>query len=188
MKKLIIIALTLFTIAAQAQEDSTYRKGFLIGFGIGGGVISIADSKTGENFDHVQGGMSFPNLKIGFMINDRLAFIGTMGGMMYDLEDKDRSFQTIAPTIQFWIKDRWYINGGLGLAMDMPALYEIEDFESEDWNFGCALVASTGYEVFKRRNFAIDVQGKLLLGRTNLGDDQHRDAASFFLGLGFNWY
>lgn len=188
MKKFIIIALTFFTLTAQAQQDSTYREGFVIGFGIGGGVISIADTRSEINFDKAQGGFGFPNLKLGFMINERLAFLVRTSGLTYEFEDKDRSMDAITPSIQFWIKDKWWINGGFGLAMDMPAFYDVNDYKDEDWNFGCALTASTGYEVLKRRNFAMDLQANLMLGRTFLGDDEFRDGATFLLGIGFNWY
>lgn len=188
MRKIIIIALTLCTFIVNAQQDSINRDGFVIGFGISGGAIHLADSRSEINIDKTQGGFSFPNFKIGFMINERLAFLVTTKGLVYQIENKDRSMDAITPSIQFWIKDKWWINGGFGLAMDMPALYEIKEFSEEEWNFGCALTAGTGYEVLRRNKFAMDIQANVLLGRTILGDDQFRDGSGFLLGLGFNWY
>jgi len=40
------------------------RKGFVIGIGIGGKVISIADSNDEVQFDEAQFGISLPNLKV----------------------------------------------------------------------------------------------------------------------------
>mgnify|MGYP005667910751 CR=1 FL=1 len=188
MRSLIIIVLTLCTFAVHAQQDSTSRDGFVIGFGIGGGVLHLADTRNEITINNTQGGFSFPNLKIGFMINERLAFLVTTKGMIYDYDGKDRSMDALTPSIQFWIKNKWWINGGFGLAMDMPAFYDVNDFADEEWNFGCVLTAGTGYEVLKRNNFAMDLQANVMLGRTFLGDDNYRDGAGFLLGLGFNWY
>ena len=136
----------------------------------------------------MQGGISLPNLKFGWMLNDRLALMATLPGMIYDFEDHDRSFEAFIPSLQYWVGDRWWVNGGMGLAMDFPAFYEVEDIKNEEWNFGFAVAVSTGYEIIQRGNFAIDLQSKIHLGRVFLDNDQHRDAAAFTVGIGFNWY
>ncbi len=190
MKNLLVIIFTFCTLAAFGQytTNSVEREGFVFGFSIGGGAISIADSDQENPFDEAQGAISLPNLKFGWMLNDRLALMATFHGLIYEYEGSDRSFDAITPSLQYWIKDRWWINGGFGLAIDGPALYEIDDLDEEDWNFGCAVVASTGYEMVQRRNFTIDLQTKVQLGRTFMEGDRHRDGAAFSVGIGFNWY
>ena len=64
----------------------------------------------------------------------------------------------------------------------------IKDNENDDWNFGCAVMASTGYEIYKKNNFALNVQSKLVMGRAFLAGDAHRDAVSLNIGLGFSWF
>ena len=86
-------------------------------------------------------------------------------GMIYDFDGKDRSFEAFTPSVQYWVKDNFWINGGVGLSVDMPALYEFDDLSSEDWNFGCAVSASAGYEFYQNDNFTIDLHTKLYLGR-----------------------
>ena len=164
------------------------RKGFVFGFGIGGGVISIADSNDEVPFDEAQFGISLPNLKFGWMLNDYLAILATFPGMIYDYEGKDRSFEAFIPSVQYWVNDRWWINGGIGLAMDFPALYEVDDLKNEDWNFGGAVALSTGFELVQNKRYALDLQTKLQMGRVHLDNDEHRDGVSFSIGLGFNWY
>jgi len=193
MKNLLIIIFTFssfsFTLLGQNSNNNTIeRKGFVFGVGVGGGVVSISDSNQEVPFDEVQGGISLPNLKFGWMVNDRLAILATLPGMIYALEGKDRSFEAFIPSVQYWVKDRWWINGGIGLAMDMPALYEFDDLKSEDWNFGCAVSASTGFELIQKKNYALDLQANIHLGRTFLDNDQHRDGGAFTIGIGFNWY
>lgn len=190
MKNLLIFVFTFCTLFAYGQNETTStikRKGFVFGFGIGGGVISISDSDQEVPFDEAQGGGSFPNLKLGWMVNDRLAILGMYAGMGYEYQGKDRSFDAFMPSVQYWVKDGWWVNAGVGLAMDFPAFYE-DNIEEEDWNFGGAVAFSTGYELVQKKNFALDLQTQLLMGTTYLDDDKERDAVVFSIGLGFNWY
>ena len=189
MKNLLIIVFTLSSLLSYGQNETKQieRKGFAIGFGVGGGVISIADSDQAVPFDEAQTGGSFPNLKLGWMVNDRLAILGIYSGMSYEYQGKDRSFDSFMPTVQYWVKDRWWVNAGAGLAMDFPAFYK-DNIEEEDWNFGGAVALSTGYELVQKKNFALDLQTQLQMGWANLDNDKNRDAVIFSIGLGFNWY
>jgi len=189
MKKLLIIVFTFCMHYSYGQSEPTEieRNGFVIGFGIGGGVISISNSDQEVPFDEAQGGGSFPNLKLGWMLNDRLAVLGLYAGMGYDYEGKDRSFDAFMPSVQYWVKDRWWINAGAGLAMDFPAIYE-DNIGDEDWNFGGAVSFSTGYELVQKKNFALDLQTQLQMGWSNLDNDIDREVVILSIGLGFNWY
>ncbi|MDW3652797.1 MAG: hypothetical protein R8P61_37305 [Bacteroidia bacterium] len=189
MKNLLVFVFTFCTLLSYGQNKTNQmeRKGFVIGFGIGGGVISISDSDQGEAFDKAQGGGSFPNLKLGWMVNDRLAILGMYAGMIYENQGKDRSFDALMPSIQYWVKDRWWVNAGAGLAMDFPALYE-NNIEEEDWNFGGAVAFSTGYELVQKKSFALDLQTQLQMGWSNLDNGKDRDVVVLSIGLGFNWF
>jgi len=191
--KMAFMALMLTSIVGFAQNNSTFdktstRDGFIFEFSLGGGVISIEDSEGLQTFDKSQGAISFPELKFGYMLNDKLAVTLSMPGNIYEFQDNDRHFGGFIPSVQYWVKDRWWIHGGIGLAIDSPALYDIKDDVNEDWNFGCAVIASTGYEFYKKKNFALNVQSKIVMGRTFLDGDVHRDAVTFNIGLGFSWF
>jgi len=189
MKNLLILFFTLCTISLFGQETKSTieRKGFVFGFGTGAGVINISESQQEVTFEETQGGGTFPNLKFGWMVNDRLAILGLYSGMIYDYQDKDRSFDALMPSVQYWVKDRWWVNGGIGLAMDFPALYE-DNIEDEDWNFGGAVAFSTGYELVQKKKFTLDLQTQLQMGWANLENDKDRDVVVLSIGLGFNWY
>lgn len=187
--KMAFIAFTFVsTITFSQSNPDTKRDGLIFEFGLGGGVISIEDSQGIQTFDKAQGGISFPELKLGYMLNDNLAIALALPGMIYNFQDNDRHFGSFIPSLQYWVKDRWWIHGGVGLAIDSPALYDIKDNINDDWNYGTAVMASTGYEVYKKKNFALNIQSKLVLGRAFLKGDAHRDAVSFNIGLGFNWF
>jgi hypothetical protein len=190
MRNLLIIALTLFAFTTFAQNDNTtiQRKGFVFGVGAGAGIFSLSHSDSEDDFETAQGSFSFPNLKLGWMVNERLALLLTFPGMIYEEDGKDRSFESIMPTVQYWVSNKWWVNGGFGLAMDIPAFYNINGDGNESWNFGCAVAAATGFEIVQKERFAIDLKTKLHLGRALLENDAHLDGVALSVGVGFNWY
>jgi len=185
------VAFALVSSTTYAQntnsETTTQRDGFIFEFVVGGGIISIEDSAGIQTFDKSQGTFVFPDVKLGYMLNEKLAITASLPGNIYEFQDNDRNFGGFIPSLQYWVKDRWWIHGGIGLAIDSPALYDIKDNVNDDWNFGCAVMASTGYEIYKKNNFALNVQSKLVLGRASLDGDMHRDALLFNIGLGLSW-
>jgi hypothetical protein len=196
IKKQIVvrIACVAFTLVSSityaqntTQESTTERDGFIFEFVAGGGIISLEDSAGIQTFDKSQGTFVFPDLKFGYMLNDKLAITAALPGNIYEFQDNDRHFGGFIPSLQYWVKDCWWIQGGIGLAIDAPALYDIKDNVNDDWNFGHAVMISSGYEIYKKKNFALNVQSKLVMGRANLEGDAHRDAVIFNVGLGFNW-
>lgn len=189
--KMACVAFALVSSITYAQntniETTTQREGFIFEFVVGGGSISLEDSAGIQTFDTSQGTFVFPDLKFGYMLNEKLAITVSMPGNIYEFQDNDRHFGGFIPSVQYWVKDKWWIHGGFGLAIDSPSLYDIEDNVNDDWNFGHAVMLSTGYEIYKKKNFALNVQSKLVLGRANLDGDAHRDAAIFNVGIGFSW-
>ena len=189
--KMACVALALSSSISYAQntnsETTTQRNGFIVEFVVGGGIISVEDSAGIQTFDKSQGTFVFPDLKFGYMLNENLAITVSLPGNIYEFQDNDRNFGGFIPSVQYWVKDRWWIHGGIGLAIDSPALYDIKDDVNDDWNFGCAVMASTGYEIYKKKNFALNFQSKVVLGRASLDGDMHRDALLFNIGLGFSW-
>lgn len=189
--KMACVALALSSSISYAQntnsETTTQRNGFIVEFVVGGGIISVEDSAGIQTFDKSQGTFVFPDLKFGYMLNENLAITVSLPGNIYEFQDNDRNYGGFIPSVQYWVKDRWWIHGGIGLAIDSPALYDIKDDVNDDWNFGCAVMASTGYEIYKKKNFALNFQSKVVLGRASLDGDMHRDALLFNIGLGFSW-
>ena len=191
--KMACIAFTLISAMAFAQNNSNTQKsfdrdGFMFEFGLGGGIISIEDSAGLQSFEDTQGAGTFPELKFGYMLNNRLAVTVSAPGMIYMVNDNDRHFGGIIPSVQYWVKDRWWIHGGAGLAIDSPALYDIEDTVNDDWNTGVAVMISSGYELFRKGKFALNVQSKLLLGGVKLNNNIDRDVVQFSVGIGFSWF
>tara|TARA_R110002126_G_scaffold124451_1_gene266409 strand:+ start:24237 stop:24839 length:603 start_codon:yes stop_codon:yes gene_type:complete len=189
--KMACVAFALVSSITGAQNTNTettnQREGFLFEFTVGGGIISIEDSEGIQTFDESQGTFVFPDIKLGYMLNEKLAITVSMPGNIYKFQDNDRNFGGLIPSVQYWVKDKWWIHGGIGLAIDSPALYDIKEDENDDWNFGTAVMISSGYEMYKKKNFALNVQSKLVLGNVSLDGGADRDAVIFNIGLGFSW-
>lgn len=185
----IITVMFMLSLSLYAQQSQTTieRKGLLIGIGLGAGAISIDDSSSGEHFDEGQFGFSFPDLKIGYFLNQRTAILLNTTGMIYKYGDYDRSFEALMPSVQYWVGDRWWVNAGAGLGADMPAFYDVEDGINDDYNFGFSVGLATGYEVYRHNNFAMDVKAQTFLGCINVADG-NRNLTGFSIGVGFNWY
>ena len=181
---LILIAITLTSINAQSNnEESTYRKGFVIGTAVGGGMLLM--NNEGESTE-TYGRYSLPNLKIGWMVNPDLAAVIHIPGGTHQLNTESRAFEAIVPSLQYWIKDRYWIMGGVGLAMDMTPFYKFGVYDP-DFYFGTAVTVSTGYEIYKKKNFALDIQARVLYGNYDV-EDVNRQCTAFDIVFGFNWY
>ena len=179
MNNLLLIIITLFSFSAfgQNEESRIEREGFIIGFGVGGGLASFSNSYRDYPFEEPEAVLSLPNIKVGFMANSRLALMLSLPGVAYEYEHFDRTmekrtFHALLPTAQYWTGKRWWISGGLGLAMEFPSLFE-DDISNKDWNWGWALSLGTGVEVYQNKNFALDINTNLLLGRVFLDGGGH---------------
>lgn len=183
-----IFLITSLFAAWSMSGQELERRGFVIGLGLGAGMIDIQDHGTETAFAATPGVLSLPNLKIGFMLSERTALLATFPGAIYEYEGRDRSFEAFLPTIQHWVGKRWWINGGAGLAMDFPAFYDMKGLEDPQVHVGYALVAAAGFELVQGRRFALDVQTRVQYGRVNLGDSAYREGCVATVGLGVNWY
>jgi len=183
---LFTIAFAAISLNLSAQDIQLERSGFIFGFSAGAGVVSLSDNEAG--FDQAEGGITFPSLKLGWMVSERTAIVAVVPGMIYNEDQKDRSFESIIPSVQYWAGDRFWLSGGVGMGMDMPAFYEADNFADGKWDFGCAATAAIGYEIVQRKKFALDLQSRVHVARIFTGEDQTRDGAAFSVGLGCNWY
>jgi len=182
---LLIIILAGTQAFAQSNREESNRKGFVIGLSAGAGYLVIDGNAAPETFDGAD--ISLPNLKIGWMINPNTALLLSMPGIAYDAEGVDRSIDALIPTLQHWVKPNWWVNGGVGLSMDTPAFYEDDKKGQDNFIAGPAAMFSTGYEVYKKGKFTIDLQSTIQIGRLYT-DGTHYDACAILAGVGFNFY
>ena len=124
---------------------------------------------------------------IGGMLSPRFALLGelqvnsqTVHSDYYD-GDTVLSQAVIMIAGQYWLTPQLWIKGGIGFAHlqadDYYFAYDLAD--------GGAIMGAVGYELMSARNFAVDLQGRLIQGSYDSFNDSVTSAT---VGIGLNWY
>ena len=125
------------------------------------------------------------------MISKRTALVLCLPGSIYTYKgigrQRDRGFEGIIPSVQYWVKDRWWVLGGAGLTLDAPAFYDIKTEDETKFYFGASMLVGTGYEVWRTGKFAMDIQARLHYGKASVIEGT-REGLAFNVLVGFNWY
>lgn len=82
---------------------------------------------------------------------------------------------------QFWLAPQLWIKGGIGFAN----LQADDAYFQYDVGNGGVIMGAIGYELMSARNFAVDLQGRIIRGSYNGLDDS---VTSGTVGVGLNWY
>ncbi|MFN7983713.1 MAG: hypothetical protein U0Q11_17850 [Vicinamibacterales bacterium] len=192
-----IVMATVLTMGASAfaQSDVDARKpraGMVFGAAAGVGRLSV----SGPGADgQPHWAASFPDVQVGHMLSDRVAFVVLLPGTTYHYTStvtgdrtRTRGFEGIMPSLQMWLTDRVWVKGGVGLALDAPAFYDIRNASERDFHVGPGYSVSVGRDVWQRTNHAVDIRAQLHGGRANLSDGAHRQGAAVSVLVGFTRY
>lgn len=184
MNKVLLFALMLVAMKSYAQTDDFVRKGFVFGVGVGGGTLLVKDANINKTFSSP----TLPNFKIGYMVNQKLEAILYLPGGVYQLAGKDRGFEAFQLGAQYWLHNKWWAMAAAGPTFDAPAFYTVKEPSKAKFYTGFpSLSVSTGYEIWRRGRFALDVQYRFFYGKSNV-EGAHREGVSNMILLGFNWY
>lgn len=196
MKSVLITAyliLFVFINGVFAQEDKTiHRKGFVFGasYGTGYSIFKFPDNEQRE--------LGFAlDVKLGYMIKPDIALLLTTNVSIYDYSgfgrDRKRDFGILAPSIQYWLNDKIWLLGGIGLGGDNPVFWDI-DFENVDndpletkYFNGLGFVTAVGYEIYRRKNMVLDLKSKISYRNVEMQEGK-TNGVSFALLLGINFY
>ena len=163
--------------APPAPEPGIHRRGFLIGFSLGGGTMNCSncndsDALSGVALDIHLGGMIAPNLAIMFD-GWGVAHSFDGGGTLVHVMD--------TAAVQAWVMPQFWIKGGVGAGQ-----LRINDDNGNSVatsETGLGLFGAAGFEVLQGSSFALDLQ--LRLGTVKY------DGGSVNMGaltVGANWY
>jgi len=181
-----------FINSAFAQEHTEFeRKGFVFGIGLGGAASILKFQDASEQ--HTDLGI---DLKIGYMINADLAILLTTNVAVYDYSgfgrDRKRDFGVLAPTVQYWFHEKFWLLGGIGIGGDNPVFWDIENPDEDPlesiYYSGLGFIASAGYEIFRsKKNFTIDLKARAMYRQVKI-QKSNTSGYSFGLLLGGNLY
>jgi hypothetical protein len=185
MSALIIMTLTWLQAQEQTQNN---RNGWF--FGTAGGVSVVHLSTAGLSTEN-QSSLSFPNFKVGKMIRNRTALLVYLPGSIYRYKgigrERDRGFEGIIPSVQYWLKPRWWVLAGAGLTFDAPAFYDIKSEDERKFYFGPSVIAATGIELWRKNRFTLDIQARFHGGYSVIPEGKRSGLNGSFL-VGLNWY
>ena len=189
MRNLLLLTLMLCANIAWAQNNTdrkqAERHGFVFGVGLGAGALSLNTNDSNK----IHFSTSLPNIKLGYMLNKRLALLALLPGANYTYNGKNRSFEALIFAGQYWLKDNWWLLGGTGFTFDAPAFYTVKDPKTAEFYSGLpAFTLATAYEVWHKGRFALDLQYRIFLGKSNLPNSGQREGISNMFIIGFNWY
>lgn len=166
------------------STDSYERKGLTFGFSVGASVITLSHNDTNKTSITT----TLPNIRIGYMVNKRLALQLLLPGSIYKYQGNHRGFEAILLSSQYWIKNKWWLLGGAGMTFDVPAFWTKNAKTTTDFNTGFpALALGTGFEIWHNRSFTLDLQYRIFTGRACSANGSIRQGISNSLILGLNW-
>lgn len=178
----VLVAVVVASVPAQAGDHPHTRQGFVLGFGLGGGSAQgrvDGDSDVLVETDRT-GGVAF-SLRLGYAVSPRLVLGLESSG--WGRSDEERLFgetaeikTTLAVTT---IGATWYPTEGgfyarLGLGIGVARQeYDFGTLNAEIEESGGALLLATGYEWRLSRTFALGAQFDV--GVIGLGDIEVAD-------------
>lgn len=163
----LVLALTMGARDASAIE----RKGFIIGFGVGGGQMTCDGCES----------LSGPAVAIhlGGMINEKLALVWDSSGVVREEEGVTLSSAVVGPAAQYWVSPRVWVKGGVGAGRLVAAVSNVTT--SSDWGLG--FMGGLGVEALQKKKFAIDLQFRFTTAKI-----EGERTNNFFGLVGFNFY
>jgi hypothetical protein len=190
MKLLTSISICLlFSINTFSQDNTDIsRKKILLCFasGVANSNIQFPDKK--DTYTNLA-----LNWKIGYMLNPRFALLlnGAVSVYEYDLSDRKRlrDFGGLYASAQYFVSDRFWILGGLGLGTDAPVFYDLKPKNEIEINYytGVGAISSIGYEILRTKNFVLDLQARVNYNSVNLPIGTTHGLSTAFL-IGINLY
>ena len=102
---------------------------------------------------------------------------------------RSRDFGGVFASAQYFLKDKFWVLGGIGIGTDAPVFYNIKPANTGETEYysGLGLVSSVGYEVYRKKNFAIDLQARINYSNVNLPIGKTNGFTTALL-LGINFY
>lgn len=183
----IFLCVKSLTAAAQTGEHS-FRKGWMFGLATGAAHtrLSLADQPR-------RGGDAALQWKVGCSLHPKLAvlLVGAVSVYDYDLSGRPRKrdFGGVFPSLQYHFSDKFWVMGGAGIGTDAPVFYDLKRENEEETKYygGIGGVVSAGRQIYRRKNFVVDLQARLQAGKANIPAGQVRGASMGVL-LGINFW
>ncbi|MCU0435691.1 MAG: hypothetical protein MUC87_19680 [Bacteroidia bacterium] len=188
--KYVFLFLACFAILpAKSQSAQVNRHRF--NFGVAAGAGYLIQQIPGETAPRKKIEPSFPNIQLGWMVSPKLSVTVLLPGTLYkntwNGRPRDRGFEGIVPSVQYWVTDKWWIGGGVGVGLDAPAFYDIKNEDERVFHFGYSGVLTSGYEFWQSGRFTMDARFRMHYNNVPVpGGRQSGLSANALLGV--SWW
>jgi hypothetical protein len=170
-----------------AQTKNQREKRFIIEIAQGVSNLNINFPNKSQNSNHLALGW-----KLGYMINTKFGLVlnGAVSIYEYDLSDRKRlrDFGGLFASGQYFVSDKIWILGGLGIGTDAPVFFDLKpenEIETKYYS-GYGAISSVGYELFRFKKFAIDLQARFNYSNVKLPiGDTNGLSSALLLGISF---
>lgn len=183
-----LISLTYFTYAQ--DKEPNIRKGFVFGASIGlSHSVQSFPNKSQTNTDF---GFDF---KLGYTIKPNISLLLTSNVSGYEYSGigrtRKRDFGVLAPAVQYWFRERFWAQAGVGLGIDAPVFFDIEDpdnnKEETEYYHGLGIVGAVGYEFYQGKKIVIDLKARMTYRNVNISEGRTTGVSPSIL-IGVNFY
>jgi hypothetical protein len=187
---LTICLISLTSITYSQNKEPIIRKGFMIGTSIG--ISHSIQSFPNKSQNDTDFGF---DLKAGYMIKSNLALLITSNVSGYEYSgigrSRKRDFGVLAPTVQYWFRDRFWALAGIGLGLDAPVFFDVKDPDNHEeeiaYHTGLGIVAAIGYELYQGESFTIDLKARMTYRNVNMAEGKTTGVSPSIL-MGINFY
>lgn len=202
IKSLLILAIVCAPVVASAQgyyygrpQGGPLPGGFhnrmgrlAWGFGVGlGGMSDSGSAITSCDNCNVKPLALELDAHLGAFVGPRLAlmFEGQVNSQTVHSDNfNGDTFLTQGAAMfaaQFWLLPQLWIKGGIGFAH----LTVDDTYFTQDFGTGVAVMGAAGIELLSARNFALELQARIIEGSYNSLND---NVTSGTIGIGLSWY
>ncbi len=132
------------------------------------------------------------DVHVGGMLSSRFALMGELQGNVQTLEEQGGGEGTLSlaqfalmVAAQYWVVPKVWVKGGIGVA---HLSFNYDDYygsAEEPIDDGGVFMVGAGVELLSGRDFALDLQGRYIVGSYDGIDDR---ISSGTIGIGVNWY
>jgi hypothetical protein len=185
-----------YSAPPQTAPGGFMNRGGRLAIGVGIGLGGMSAEEADLSCQTCEGGTVAAGIDfhIGGMLSPRLALLAEFQINAQPLEEDvygDTVMLTQAAILgaaQFWLTPRIWLKGGLGVATLQESYSACDDYYEDcdaEIDNGAAVLLGAGVELIQGRNFALDLQGRILAAGYEQIDDTVTAAT---IGVGFNWY
>lgn len=169
--------------AAQPTQEKNSRKGFLIGFGLGGGYTRLDAADESEN----RGSFLF-NFKIGGGLSEKVTLFAESFSSFSSKDQIDVKTYSTLLSAQYFINDALFVQPGIGISTTEVSADAFGSTISVESDIGFAANATVGYELRMNKAFALAPQVSFNYNQVNADNGDGGNVFNVGALVGLTWY